>query len=63
MTEEEKLKKINASISYWKEVNADRFERAMRNTDIIGIIGLIALIGCGLFLALGMLILILIASS
>ena len=63
MIEEEKLKKINASIAYWKQKNDIEFERAKRNADIIGIIGLTALIGCGLFLATGAVILILLARS
>lgn len=60
MNTEEKLK---AEIALLK-ADADReFERAKRNADIIGIIGLTALIGCGLFLATGAAILILLARS
>lgn len=58
---EEKLKSV---IEYWTQKNNIEFERTERNIDIIvGTIRLIALIGCGLFLALGVLILILLASS
>ena len=53
MIEEEKLKKINASIAYWKRKHDIEFERTKRNADIIGTIGLIALIGCGIFLVTG----------
>lgn len=60
MNEEEKLK---AAIEYWKQKSDIEFERTKRNIDIIGTIGLIALIGCGLFLATGALILILLARS
>lgn len=54
---------LKASIAYWKQKNDIEFERAKRNADIIGIIGLTALIGCGLFLATGAVILILLARS
>lgn len=57
---EEKLK---SSIAYWKQKNDTEFEKTKRNIDIIGTLGLIALIGCGLFLGLGALILILLARS
>lgn len=60
MNEEEKLK---AAIEYWKQKSDIEFERTKRNIDIIGTIGLIALIGCGIFLAAGALILILLARS
>lgn len=60
MNEEEKLK---ASIAYWKQQSDIEFEKFKRNADIIGTIGLIVLIGCGLFLATGALILILLARS
>ena len=62
MTEEEK-EKLKDAIAYWNQKNDIEFERAKRNADIIGTIGLIALIGCGLFLAIGALILILLARS
>ena len=62
MTEEEK-EKLKDAIAYWKQKNDIEFERAKRNADIIGTIGLIAVIGCGLFLATGALILILLARS
>jgi hypothetical protein len=58
MTEEEKLK---ASLALLKADADIEFERAKRNADIIGIIGLITLIGCSLFLAAGAVILILLA--
>lgn len=60
MNEEEKLK---TSLALLKADADIEFERAKRNADIIGTIGLIALIGCGLFLATGALILILLARS
>ena len=53
MTEEEKLKKINASIAYWKRRHDIEFERTKRNADIIGIIGLIAYVVFSLFLVTG----------
>lgn len=60
MNEEEKLK---ASLALLKADADIEFERAKRNADIIGIIGLIVLIGCSLFLAAGAVILILLARS
>ena len=54
---------LKASIAYWKQKNDIEFERTKRNIDIIGTLGLIAFIVCGLFLGLGALILILLASN
>lgn len=56
-------KKLKDSIAYWTHKHDIEFERTKRNADIIGTLGLIALIWCGLFLATGALILILLARS
>jgi len=61
MTEEEK-EKLKDAIALLQEADKE-FEMHKRYIDIIGTIGLIAFIGCGLFLATGALILILLARS